>query len=209
MEYKLLPRLMLITDRTVCDEPLSVRVEKACQAGTKLIQLREKNLPVQALLDEATRLREITQKYGAYLLINDRVDIAMLTKADGVHLPESGFAVHSARQMLPGKWIGKSVHSLESAVAACQNSADYVVFGPIFDTPSKRAFGAPQGVDKLLELCSHISCPVFAVGGITPERISDCLNAGAYGVAAIGAFMKSKDPQPIIQKFQKELNIHD
>jgi thiamine-phosphate pyrophosphorylase len=200
-----LPQLMLITDRKACDEPLSIHIENACQAGIRLIQLREKDLPGKLLLEEAETLREITKRYGAKLIINDRADVALLSGADGVHLPESGLSIPATKTLLEGKTIGKSTHSLETALEASREGADYMLFGPIFDTPSKRAFGLPQGLKKLTKLCANVSCPVFAVGGITPERAQECLQAGAYGVAAIRIFMSSQSIKNVADAFNKEI----
>ncbi len=200
-----LPKLMLITDRKACDEPLSDHVEKACRAGIRLIQLREKDLPARFLLEEAEKLRTITRSYGAKLLINDRVDIALLSEADGVHLPESGLNIPAIKSLMKGKIAGKSAHSLPSALEASQQGADYVLFGPIYDTPSKRAFGLPQGLNKLSDLCAKVTCPVFAVGGLTPERAKECLQAGAYGVAAIRILMKNQSIESVTDEFNKQI----
>ncbi len=205
MKKQGLPRLMLITDSNQCDEPLSERVAKACSAGIGLVQLREKHLSAKELFDLANQLRAINHTYGSTLIINDRVDIALMTEADGVHLPESGISIQIAKHWLNGKYVGKSVHSIQAGIEASTQGADYILFGPIFDTPSKRPFGAPQGIEKLEELCQHVSCPVFAVGGVTPENAKKCLNAGAYGLAAIGALMSAEDLPKTVRDFYKNL----
>jgi thiamine-phosphate pyrophosphorylase len=197
-------RLLLITDRNLAASgSLETVVENACKAGVRAVQLREKDLDSRSLLELALRLREITSAHGACLFVNDRVDIALAAQADGIHRPEDGFPVPMAKRLL-GKpaLIGASTHSLERVQQMQTDRADYVTFGPLFETPSKRKYGPPQGLSTLRAVSHAVDIPVFALGGITPERAADCLGAGAAGVAVISAIVGSIDVQGVIGEFR-------
>jgi len=193
-----LSRLYLVTDRTLCAPRELVEVlEEACAAGVRMIQLREKNLPARDLYQLAVRVKSIADRYESMLFINDRVDVARSIGAAGVHLPASGLPIAAARDCLSeNQLVGVSTHSLEEAILAERDGADFICFGPVFETPSKRRFGAPQGLEKLRAVCCHVSLPVFAIGGISVERVAECMEAGAFGVAVISAIMAAKAPTP-------------
>lgn len=130
---------------------------------------------------------------SARVLINDRLDIGLATNAGGVHLGEESLPLEQVAEWRrsagrPDFLIGVSCHSLESARAAERGGADYIFFGPVFATPSKAAYGAPQGIERLCEVCAAVKTPVLAIGGVTYENIGACLEAGAAGVAAIRWF---------------------
>lgn len=128
-----------------------------------------------------------------HLFVNDRADLALLA-ACHLHLGERSIPTPFARTLLPpDRLLGRSTHSLESALAAEREGADFITFGPVYDTPSKRAFGPPCGVPALRELCRAVTIPVFALGGVTLERIEACREAGAWGVAMIGAIWDAAD----------------
>ena len=121
-------------------------------------------------------------------MINERVDVALAASFDGVHLPESACMPDKLRPFAPKLRFGCSVHSLQSLNFAEKSGADYLFFSPVFETPSKLKYGAPQGLEKLGEICRSTSLPVFALGGITPQNASFCMAAGAYGIAALSIF---------------------
>jgi len=191
------PCLYLVTDRKrTGGRPLLYVVEAALQGGVDAVQLREKDLPVAELFDLACKLCELCRQYGARLLINDRVDVAMTAKAGGVHLPVDSFTPAEAGRLLgPAGLIGCSTHSLEEARAATDSGADFVVFGPVFDTPSKRPFGPPLGLNRLAEVTRTVSLPVLAIGGITAERADAARQHGARGVAVVSAILEAVDPR--------------
>jgi thiamine-phosphate pyrophosphorylase len=171
-------------------------VEAALQGGVRLVQLREKDLPTRDLVALATDLRAITKRYDAALLINDRIDVAMAVGADGVHLPATSFSVADARELLgPERIIGASTHSPEEAAAAGRAGADFVVFGPVFETPSKQAYGPPVGLDRLSETVQATSLPVLAIGGVTVEGVEEILTCGAGGVAVVRSIFAADDPE--------------
>lgn len=164
-------------------------------AQLPLVQIREKSLPARVLYELTVRAVEITRGSKTRLLVNDRVDIALAAGADGVHLTARSLPADVVRNICgPEFLIGVSTHSLADAQAAQAAGADFVVFGPIFDTESKREFGEPQGLDKLREVTSELGeFPVIAIGGITRENLEACVEAGASGIAGISLFERLGD----------------
>ncbi len=196
----------LITDRTQCaSESLETHIEKACEAGLKAVQLREKDLSDKELFNLAKKLRKITERYDARLFINDRVDIAMMTGADGVHAREDSMPVDEMKKLNNDVWVGCSTHSLESAKRAEEKGADFILFGPIFDTPSKRKYGKPKGVVALQEIIQFMKIPVFAVGGIDLDKAERCLEYDADGLAGISSVMRAEDPAEVLSSYKKML----
>jgi thiamine-phosphate pyrophosphorylase len=185
-----------VTDRrATLGRSLPETVAACVAAGLEAVQLREKDLPAGDAHDLALALREATRAGRARLLINDRVDIALATGADGVHLPASGLPPEVARRLLPpGSLVGQSTHSREEARQAAEEGVDYVVFGPVYDTPSKRPFGPPRGLRDLETVAGRTGCPVIAIGGVTAARIPELREAGAAGIAVIRALLESPDP---------------
>ncbi|HEY4425060.1 MAG TPA: thiamine phosphate synthase [Pyrinomonadaceae bacterium] len=162
-------------------------VSAAVDADVPLFQIREKSLHARVLYELVARAAEITHGSKTRLLVNDRSDIARAAGADGVHLTTQSLPVEAVRNMFGAEFlIGASTHSLDEARAARAGGADFVVFGPIFETESKRAYGAPQGLYKLAEVTRALGeFPVVAIGGITPDNVNECFEAGARGIAAI------------------------
>jgi thiamine-phosphate pyrophosphorylase len=157
------------------------------------VELREKSMATRALVDFAMAARELTARQNAVLIVNDRVDVALLAKADGVHLPACGLPADSVRRLTDkALLVGRSIHA--PGEVSC-DGADFVRFGPVFETPSKAHFGAPQGIARLREVVAAAGrCPVFAVGGIDLERIPVVRSAGAHGVAVIRDWLTARDP---------------
>ena len=142
------------------------------------------------------------------ILVNDRLDIALAVHAGGVHLSEQSLAPQEALRMLRGLeredfLIGVSCHSYQAAKEAERGGADYLFFGPVFATPSKAAYGAPQGLDRLSEVCHAVTLPVLAIGGITPDNAAVCLSAGASGIAAIRLFQDAPDLPAVVKAMKK------
>lgn len=162
------------------------------RAGVRTIQVREKNLPRARLFEEAVLIRKVTRRYGATFIINDYVDIAMASDADGVHLGQDDLPVKEARRILgKGKIIGISAHSLEQAREAQRDGADYVGFGPVFRTLTKDA-GRPKGTGSLRKIRPFIRIPVVAIGGINAGNVRDVLDAGADAVAVASSVLSGK-----------------
>jgi len=194
--------LCLVTDRSVVTGGLEEAVEECLAAGLGAVQLREKDLGARELLGMARTLRESTASRGARLFVNDRADVAFAVGADGVHRTGASLPISSLRAISPpGFLIGASVHSLADASAAEAEGADFLLFGPIYDTPSKRRYGPPQGLAVLERVAAAVRLPVFAIGGVTPARVGELRRSGAFGVAAIGAVLASARPGDAVKAF--------
>jgi thiamine-phosphate pyrophosphorylase len=196
--------LYLVTDRhRTVGRPLLGVIEAALQGGVDAVQLREKDLPAAGLFDLACKVRELCRRHGARLLINDRIDVALAAGADGVHLPVTSFAPAAARRLLgPNALIGVSTHRLDEARAAVIGGADFIVFGPVFDTPSKRPFGPPAGEAALASVTQELALPVLAIGGITADRARAVRLLGASGVAVSSAILQSDDPRAAAERIR-------
>jgi len=179
---------------------LSLRdsIRRAAAAGADWIQIREKDLEARALVELARFAAAETRGTAARVLVNDRLDVALAAAAAGVHLGEKSLPLEMTIEWRRSAGrlnftIGVSCHSLESARAAERGGADYIFFGPVFATPSKAAFGPPQGIERLREVCASVEIPVLAIGGVNLENARACVAAGAAGVAAIRLFQDAKD----------------
>ncbi len=182
-------KLYFITDSTVSDLGNIETVKISLNAGVRMIQLREKNYPKKKLFEEAVSLKKLAQRYGATLIINDHIDIALAADADGVHLGHEDMPLNEARTILgKNRIIGISTHSLKQAIDAQRAGADYIGFGPVFKTITKDA-GKPKGINSLKKIKQHIKIPVVAIGGITPETAPDVLGAGADALAVASAIL--------------------
>ena len=191
------------------------KIGAAAAAGADWIQIRERDLSgkdcsslTREALERAAKVAEGTGK-PPRIIVNDRLDVALTEGAGGVHLGEKSLPVEEAKRLVSACrgarvfLIGVSCHSLEAAKAAASGRADYLFFGPVFATPSKSAFGTPQGLERLAEVCRAVSLPVFAIGGVTLENASSCLAAGASGIAAIRLFQDAEDIAALVQALRK------
>lgn len=200
-------KLYLITDRRLFTNCYSLfaAVEDALKAGVKAVQLREKDLTTRELLDMAYEMRELTARYNAKLFINDRADIAMSVNADGVHLGQWSMPVYAVRKIIDDKLIGVSTHSLEEATIAEKDGADFITFGPIYETPSKLKYGRPAGIDALREVVKKVAIAVFGIGGVKARNIPEVINAGANGVALISGILGESDVKTSAENYLKLL----
>lgn len=187
-------KLYLITDRHVTKKPLAEAVRLALEGGVRAVQLREKDLSVRELLALARELRGITREFGAKLFINDRVDVAVAVDADGVHLGGQSMPASAVRKIV-GKdmLIGVSTHSINEAREAEAQGADFITYGPVFETTSKTKYGQPVGVESIYAVKKTVKIPLFALGGIKRGNIGLVMRAGADGVALISAILDSPD----------------
>jgi len=195
-------RLLMVTDEELEPEQTLAAATEACRLGVRALQLRMRKLPGRELFHLARRLREATE--GARIIVNERLDVALAAGADGVHCPERGFPVAEARRLAPGMIVGASVHSPEAALRAQEAGAHYVVLGPIFATRSKPHI-EPLGLEVLEEVARKLAVPLFAIGGIDPERAALCRERGAFGVAAISALSRAERLGETIAHFDRAL----
>ena len=199
-------RLYLVTDRKQTGgRPLTDVVEECLAAGLRAVQLREKDLPESEFMVLARSMRDVTRRVGARLFINGRLDPALAVGADGLQRGHDALTVPVLRSRAPGLLIGASVHSAEEARGAARDHADFIVFGPVYETPSKREYGPPQGVEALAQVVRAVTIPVFAIGGITAERIAAVRAAGARGVAVISAILSAERPGETTKAFLEAL----
>jgi thiamine-phosphate pyrophosphorylase len=201
-------RLCYITDRNALKpENLSWRIREAVRAGVDLIQIREKDLPTRDLAALVHQALETARGTSTRILVNDRLDVAIALGAAGVHLGTQSIPVDTARRIVPkGFLIGASCHSIGEAEAAQAAGADYIVFGPVFKTASKLQYGPPVGLEKLREAAAKISIPVLALGGITPNRVKSCLDAGAAGIAGISIFQSCPSLPELVSSMTSSLD---
>jgi thiamine-phosphate pyrophosphorylase len=190
-------KLCYITDRlTLGNRPLLATIQSAVDEGIDLIQIREKDLDTRPLLElvqaAVANARESGGRATVRVIVNDRLDVALAAGAHGVHLGGQSMPADRVRAVVaPDFWVGASCHSAEDVWAAEQAGADYALLGPIFETPSKLAYGPPLGLGELQRALQGVRrVPVFALGGITVERVRECLAAGAAGVAGISIFQQ-------------------
>lgn len=190
------------------------KVQAIVSAGVDWVQLRERELSAK----ELTRLTRECLDYAGQvaassawrprIVVNDRLDVAIAEGAGGVHLGEQSLPVAQARRLLKtpsaiealrhGFLVGVSCHSLAAAQSGAEDGANYIFFGPIFATPSKAAYGSPQGLERLSEVCRAVALPVLAIGGITLENAGSCVAAGAAGIAAIRLFQDAANPAQLV-----------
>jgi thiamine-phosphate pyrophosphorylase len=195
-------RLYVVTDRQqTAGRPLEEVLVAAARGGAGAIQLREKDLSARELYALGLRLQAALAPYKIPLLINDRLDVALALDAAGVHLAGHSLPTAQARRLLGDrKLIGVSTHHVEEAHQATAEGADFVVFGPVFDTPSKMAYGPPQGLLQLAEVVRQVAIPVLAIGGIDATNLPQVMRTGAYGVAMIRAVLAAPNPREAAQR---------
>jgi thiamine-phosphate pyrophosphorylase len=188
-------KLYVLIGSRMCKGSLRETARAAIAGGADVIQLRDKPVADDELLAIAAELRELTDETGRIFIVNDRPDIAAIVGADGVHLGQHDLPIAEARRLLrPGAIVGRSTHTLEQAKAAVTEGADYIAVGPIFETATKDA-GPIVGLELLREVARHVTLPIVAIGGITPENAKSAIDAGARTVAVCGAICSSDKPQ--------------
>jgi thiamine-phosphate pyrophosphorylase len=183
--------------------------EAAVEAEISLVQIREKRLTARVLYELVVRCAALTRGSGTRLLVNDRVDIALTAPADGVHLTSQSMRADIVRQLCSKEFlVGVSTHSLAEAKAAREGGASFVLFGPVFETESKRAFGPPQGLEKLREVTRELALfPVIAIGGVTLENSGECFRTGASGVAAIRLFSDARMLRETVRAIRERFSV--
>jgi len=214
------PLLYLITDRQKLTASLQgleadgqqydIRIERltqlaarAAEVGIDLIQVREKDLTGRQILSLVEQIAQAARPLGARILVNDRYDVAIAAGADGVHLTTQSLPVKAVRKLAGDRFlIGASTHSIAEVREAEDGGADFVVFGPVFDTPSKRQFGPPVGLGALSNAVKQTSLPVLAIGGINLENFGSVLECGAAGIAAISMFAEIESLEEVVARIR-------
>jgi thiamine-phosphate pyrophosphorylase len=171
-----------VTDRRQGDVLSYAR--RAIAGGIDMIQIREKDLPARQLFELVCQVRDLAAGTPTRILVNDRLDVALAAGIHGVHLPANGLPAASVRPLV--KILGVSTHTLQEAMNAERAQSDFIVFGPVFETPGKNAVG----IEALREITSKVKIPVLGIGGITPENTPQVLSAGAAGIAGIRLFQR-------------------
>lgn len=188
--------LYVITDDTIGHLETATT---ALAAGVKLLQFRSKKLSPREQFAVASHLKELAAAHQAVFIVNDRLDLALAVKADGVHLGENDLPVEEARKLAPVNFlVGASASSLNAAQKAVAAGADYLGVGPVFSTATKPDAGEPIGLNNLRLICEAVKLPVFAIGGINQENAASVLAAGADGIATVSAasvLIKSLAPE--------------
>ncbi|MGH7927010.1 MAG: thiamine phosphate synthase [Candidatus Binatia bacterium] len=199
--------LYLVTDRGQTQRrDLLWVLQRALDGGVRAVQLREKDLQGKTLFTLAEKTRDLCRQYRAVLFINDRIDVAHAVEADGVQLGKTSLPIETARELLgPNRIIGVSTHSLEEARAAEREGADFILFGPVYYTASKVAYGAPRGLAALKKIVENIALPVYAIGGIKAENVAEVMGIGIRGISLISAVMAAVDPKTASQAIQNLL----
>lgn len=187
--------LYVITDEALSHGLTHVEIaRRAIAGGADVIQLRDKRMGGRELLNSAVQIRALTKKAGVLFIVNDRLDIALSCGADGVHLGQDDMPARLARPLCPpGFIIGVSAGTLEEAVQAVRDGADYIGLGPICYTGSKKDAGPVCGFDLITQVKRNVSLPVVAIGGIGPDNVQDAIAAGADGLAVISAVVSQDD----------------
>jgi thiamine-phosphate pyrophosphorylase len=184
-------------------------LRSAIAAGVDLIQLRERDLAPRATLAIADAIAPLAQNRGAALLINDRADVAACAGA-GAHLTTRSLPPDAVRRAFgESLLIGASTHNLQEAGEAERAGADFIVFGPVFETDSKKAYGPPVGLAALRAVVERLTIPVIALGGIKPNNFHEALSVGAAGVAAISMFVEASALSGLIQKIKSSRQVRD
>ena len=203
--------LYFITDSTPYnEEEFLERVEKALSGGVTIMQLREKDRTTREYISLAEKVHSIAQKYKVPLIIDDRTDVALAVGAEGVHLGQSDMPIDTARKIVGDKMIiGATTKTVEQALEACKNGADYLGVGAIYPTTTK-VKTVLTSVDTLKDIVKAVSVPVNAIGGLNKDNIDVLKGSGISGICAVSAIMKADDPQTAARELKQAfLSMHN
>lgn len=187
--------LYAITDRGLLNGRSEVDAARLCyEGGADVVQLRAKNVDGGELLAIAKEIQQIAEKHCKFFIVNDRVDVAILAGADGLHIGQSDIPVSEARRLCGDDMIiGVSVSTVDEALKAVQDGADYLGIGPVFGTKTKADAGDALGLDAIYDIRKAVDVPIVGIGGINKGNLLDVIHAGADGVAVVSAIMAQKD----------------
>lgn len=195
-----------MTDRQwTGNQSLLEQVEESIQGGVSIVQLREKNLDDESFLKEAIQMKELAAKYGIPFIVNDNVLVALHSKADGIHIGQNDLAIQEVRKMVgPHRIIGVSAQTVEQAITAQQNGADYLGVGAVFSTTTK-SDAIEVSYEMLKAICEAVTIPVVAIGGITVDNVHDLKGSGIDGIAVVSAILAQKNIKKAAEDLRKEL----
>lgn len=199
-------KLYLVTDRQwTGNQSLLEQVEESIQGGVSIVQLREKNLDDESFLKEAIQMKELAAKYGIPFIVNDNVLVALHSKADGIHIGQNDLAIQEVRKMVgPHRIIGVSAQTVEQAITAQQNGADYLGVGAVFSTTTK-SDAIEVSYEMLKAIYEAVTIPVVAIGGITVDNVHDLKGSGIDGIAVVSAILAQKNIKKAAEDLRKEL----
>lgn len=199
-------KLYLVTnsDQFDSDDEFLDAIASALEGGVDILQFREKSMCAKKILELGRKIKQLCLQYNVLFIVNDRVDIAAILEADGVHLGQDDLDVKSAREILgDGSIVGVSTHAPEQALKAVEDGADYIGVGPVFATPTKKG-RVPVGLEYVKWVSKNIEVPAFAIGGIDEENVEKVLKAGAKRVAVVRAIINAKSPQKAAKNILKK-----
>jgi len=198
--------LYVITDERIAGRSHLEIAKEVLEGGAKVIQLRDKVKTDREMFTIAREMAKLCHAYDAYLIVDDRVDVALASGADGVHLGPEDLPVYEVRKIVPENFIiGATVHSVEEALRAQEEGADYVGAGSVFPTSTKGREITLIGLSGVKEIASSINIPVVAIGGIRIENLKDLFQAGASGVAICSFILSQKDIREATQALKGEI----
>jgi len=199
---------VVITEKMCKGRSSEFVLEECLKAGVRLVQFREKDGEDRKKYEKAMRFRKITNDYGALLIIDDRIDLAWMVGADGVHLGQSDLPIPEARKVAPHFILGASTHSLEQALRAQEEGASYVNIGPLFPTQTKETSVPPLGVEALEKIATHLKIPFTCMGGIKLENIDEVLKRGACHIAVVTAVTAAEDIQQAVRQLREKIIVY-
>ncbi|MEO8513328.1 MAG: thiamine phosphate synthase [Ignavibacteria bacterium] len=204
---KRIGKICIITDTVIQKKYSHFEIAKlAIKGGADIIQLRDKSISTSELIETAKKIAILCRKNSVLFLVNDRVDVAIVSGADGVHLGQEDIPIKDARKLLGrNRIIGGTAHSMKEAVQCEKDGADYIGYGHIYRTLSKHKPDKPKRTENLKKIVAKISIPVFAIGGISPKNINEVVQTYVHGAAFIGSVLKSIDPVKTIKELRKKM----
>lgn len=205
-------KLYLVTnsDKFNSEDAFLDAIASALKGGVDILQFREKNMPAKKIVELGKKIKQLCSEYNVIFIVNDRVDIAAVLEADGVHLGQDDLDVKSTKEILGNKWggkciIGVSTHAPEQALKAVEDGVDYIGIGPVFATPTKEG-RTPVGLEYVKWVSENIDIPAFAIGGIDEENVDEVIKTGAKRVAVVRAIINAKSPQKAAEKFLEKID---
>ena len=205
---KTIGKLHVLTDVTLQSRYSHIDLTRlAIAGGADTIQLRQKTGSTREMIEIARQMKGVCEKAGVPFIVNDRVDVALASRSDGVHLGQDDFPIPLARKLLgENRIIGGSAESVEEARKCLSEGADYIGFGPVYSTTSKEDAGPAGGIDLLKEAVQRIPLPIVAIGGVNERNIPDIMAVGAYGIAVISAVCCQQNPEQATKALARALS---